>query len=56
MRREATVDALSAVIVEGTTIGGSCKFDGDTVSLGSSLSVTFSPAFEVTTNSASSAT
>lgn len=50
MRREARVDALSVVIVVGTTIGGSCIFDGDTISTGLALSLTSAPAFEATTN------
>jgi len=50
------VDALSFVIVEGTTIGGSCVFDGDTVSAGLALSVKSAVAFEATSNSNSRAT
>ena len=56
MRREATVDAFSVVIEEGTTIDGCCTFDGDTVSPGIVLSVTSTPAFEATATSDSSAT
>jgi len=43
MRREARVDALSDK-VGGATIGGSCTFDGDTVSPGTALSVASAPA------------
>lgn len=50
MRREARVDALSVVIVEGTTIGGSCIFDGDRDSTGLALSLTSALAYEATTN------
>lgn len=56
MRREPRVDAFSVVIVEGTAIGGSCIFDGDTVSPGLALSVPSAPAFGATTDSISSAT
>jgi len=45
MRREARVAALSGN-VEGTTIDGSCTFDGDTVSPGTALSVASAPALE----------
>jgi hypothetical protein len=47
MRREARVEALS-VNGEGTAIGGSCTFDGD--SPGTALSVTSASAFVATTN------
>lgn len=56
MRREPRVDAFSVVIVEGTAIGGSCIFDGDTVSPGLALSVPSAAAFGATTDSISSAT
>lgn len=56
MRREAMVDALSVDVMEGTTIGGSSVFDGDTVSPGLALSVTFAQAFEATSNSDSRST
>lgn len=56
MRREASVDALSVVIVEGKPIGGSGTFDGDMGSPGIALSVTSAPTFEAITKSDSSPT
>lgn len=59
MRREATVEALSATTVEGAAAGrGACTVDTDcTASPGTTtLSVTSGTAVEVTGNSDSSAT
>lgn len=59
MRREARVEALSAVNAEGATVAeGGWTFDeGDTVSPGKlALSVLSGPAFDETGNSDSSAT
>lgn len=56
MRREASVDALSIVTVEGTPVGGGWIFGGDAVSPVVPLSVVSAPAFEAVTNSDSLAT